>query len=148
MSHLTLHEYPHLKEGEGHGILLLVLAVSQDKSQKCITGTQTFPIFKLSGWKHSTEFHKSFRTNRHQTLKHLGQYCCYRNRSVIGNRGDRWTFRNWGDIGLYSASMETTKTNKPPKHYTKTGGHNISSSHKKMRKYAKCIGAIIRTRVA
>ena len=40
------------------------------------------------------------------------------NWSVIGNRRGRWTFRNWGDIGLSPASRETTQTNKPPKHYT------------------------------
>ena len=55
---------------------------------------------KLGGWKHTTAFHKSFKTNRHQSLKHLRQYWCYGNRSVIGNRGGRYTFRNWGDIGL------------------------------------------------
>ena len=27
-------------------------------AQKCITGTQTFPISKLGDWKHSTAFHK------------------------------------------------------------------------------------------
>ena len=29
-------------------------------SQKCITGTHTFTISKLFGWKHTTVFHKSF----------------------------------------------------------------------------------------
>ena len=43
-------------------------------AQKYITGTQTFPISKLGGWKHTTAFHKSSKTNRHQALKHLRQY--------------------------------------------------------------------------
>ena len=96
-------------------------------AQKCITGTQTFATSKLGGWKQTTDLHKLSKTNRHQTLKHLRQYWCYGNRSKIGNRGGRWTFQNWGDIGLFPASRETTQTNIPPKHYTKTGGHNISS---------------------
>ena len=95
--------------------------------EKCITGTQTFPISKLGGWKHSTAFHKSFKTNRHQALKHLRQYWCYENWSVIGNRRGRWTFRNWGDMGLSPASWETAQTNKPPKHYTKTGAARTSA---------------------
>ena len=68
--------------------------------QKCITGTQTFPINKLGGWKHITAFHKSSKANRHQALKYLRQYWCYGNLSVIGNRGGQWTFRNWGIIAL------------------------------------------------
>ena len=48
------------------------------------------------------------------------QYWCYGNRSVISYRGGRWTFRNWGDIGLYPVSRETTQTNKPAKRLTKT----------------------------
>ena len=90
-------------------------------AQKCIKGTQTFPISKLGGWKHTTAFHKSTEANRHQTLNHLRQYICSGNRSVIGNRGGRGTLWNNGDIGLSPASWETTQTNKPPKHYAKTG---------------------------
>ena len=97
-------------------------------AQKCITGTQTFPIIKRCGWKHTIAFHKLSKTNRHQVLKHLRQYWCYGNWSVIGNRGGRWTFQNWGDICLSPARWETTQTNKPPKYCTKMGGHNISSS--------------------
>ena len=99
-----------------------------------LAGTQTIPISELGGWKHTTALNKSYKTNRHQAFKHLRQHWCYGNWSVIflgGNRGGRRTFRNWGDIGLSPASRETTQTNKPPKHYTKTGGHNISSSLKK-----------------
>ena len=43
-------------------------------ARKCITGSQTFPISKLSGWKHTTAFYKSSKMNRHQALKHLRQY--------------------------------------------------------------------------
>ena len=57
--------------------------------QKSITGTHTFPISKLGGWKHTTALHKSFKTNRHQALKHLRQYWCYGNWLVIGNRRGR-----------------------------------------------------------
>ena len=32
-------------------------------AQKCITGTHTFLISKLGGWKHTTAFHKSSKTN-------------------------------------------------------------------------------------
>ena len=108
-------------------------------TQKCITGTQTFPISKLGGWKHTTAFHKSSEANRHQALKHLRQYRCYGNLSVVGNRGGRWTLWNRLDIGLSPASRETTQANKPPKHYTKTGGgcKNISNFPKKMRKQEK-----------
>ena len=108
-------------------------------TQKCITGTQIFPISKLGGWKDTIAFHKSSKTNRHQELKHLRQYWRYGNWLVIGNRRGLWTFRNWGDIGLSLASRETTQTNKPPKHYTKTGGHNIRSSLKKKRKHTQWV---------
>ena len=40
-------------------------------AQKCITGTQIFPLSKLCSWKHTTVFHKSSKTNQHQVLKHL-----------------------------------------------------------------------------
>ena len=36
--------------------------------QKYITGTLTFLMFKMGGWKHTTDFHKSSLTNRHHTL--------------------------------------------------------------------------------
>ena len=84
---------------------------SMGHAQKYITGTQTFLISKLGSWKHTTAFYKSSKTNRHQELKHLRQYWCYGNRSVIGNRRGRRTFRNWGVIGLSPASRETTQTN-------------------------------------
>ena len=106
-------------------------------AQKCITGTQTFPISKLGDWKHTTAFHKSYEANQHQALKHLRQYRCYGNWSVVGNRGGQWTLWNRGDIGLSPARRETTQMNKPPKHYTKTGGQNISSSLKKERKHTQ-----------
>ena len=32
-------------------------------TQKCITGTQTFPISNLGGWKDTTAFHKSSKTD-------------------------------------------------------------------------------------
>ena len=83
-------------------------------TQKCITGTQTFPISKLGGWKDTTPFHKLSKTN--QALKHLDDPDV-----MEQNRRGRWTFRNCGDIGLSPVSWETTQTNKPLKHYTKTG---------------------------
>ena len=52
-----------------------------------------------------------------------------------------------GDIGLSPASRETSQTNKPPKHYTKMGGHNISSYSKKKRKHTKLVSATIRVQV-
>ena len=49
-------------------------------TQECITGTQTFPISKLGGWKDTTAFHKSSKTNRHQALKHLEALTTFRER--------------------------------------------------------------------
>ena len=67
-------------------------------------------------------------------MKHLRQYWCYGNQSVIGQ--ERWTYRNWGDIGLSPASPEITHTNKQPKNDTKTwGGGQIISSLKKISKH-------------
>ena len=114
--------------------------------QKCITDTQTFPISKLVAWKHTTVLHKFSETNRHHTLKHLSHYLCYGNRLIIGNRGWRWTFRNWGDIGLSPASRKTSQPNKPPKTTLKTG-QNISSSRKKRWKHTQWVSATIRVRV-
>ena len=45
------------------------------------------------------------------------------------------THRKRGDIRLSRVSRETTQTNKKPKHYTKMGRQNISSSLKKKRKH-------------
>ena len=58
-----------------------------------------------------------------------------------------YTLWNWGDIDLSPASREITQPNKPPKHYTKTGGHNISSSLKKKRKHTLWVSATIRVQV-
>ena len=116
------------------------------RTQKCITGKQTFPISKLGGWKHTTAFHKSSEESRHQALKHLWQYWCHGNRSVVGNRGGRWTLWNRDDIGLSPASRETTQTNKPPIHYTMSRGQNISCSLKKKRKHTQWVRAPIRSK--
>ena len=104
---------------------------------------QSFPISKLGGWKHKTAINKSSEANQHQALKHLRQYWCYKNWSVIGNQRGRWTFRNWSDIVLSLASCEPTQTNKPPKHYTNTEGHNMSSLKKK-NKHTQWVSATIR----
>ena len=102
------------------------------QAQKYITGTQTLPISKLYGRKHTTAFHKSSQAHRHQTLNYHRQYWSYRNRSVIDNRGGRWTLWNTDDIGLSQASWETTQTNKPPKHYTKTARTSAVLSRKRL----------------
>ena len=60
-------------------------------TQKCITGTQTFPISKLSGWKHTNEFNKSSKITQQKILKRLRQHLCHGNQLVIGNRGGWWT---------------------------------------------------------
>ena len=53
-------------------------------------------------------------------------------------RGGWWTFRNWNEIGLSTASRDTTQTNKKPKHYVKNlGSEHISSTLRKKRKQTK-----------
>ena len=104
-------------------------------AQKCITSTQTFPISKLGGRTHTIAFNRTSKRNRQKALKNLWQYWCYRNRLVVCNRGGLWSIWNRGDIDLSSASRESTQTNNLQKHYTKTGGQNISSSLKKKRKH-------------
>ena len=52
-----------------------------------------------------------------------------------------------GNIGLSPANQETAQTNKPPKHYAKTGGHNISSSFNKKRKHTQWVSATLRVQV-
>ena len=93
-------------------------------TQKCITGAQTFPIRKLGGSKNTNVFHKSSKTNRHQALKHLRQYWCYENRSVIGNSRGRWTFRNWGDIGLSQQAGTLPRRTSRRNTTLRWGGHN------------------------
>ena len=122
-------------------------------TQKCITGTQTCPINKLGGWKHTIN-----RPRRSDT-----KYCGYWwyvtgggdvtdygggqtssgnwHLSVIGNRGGWWTFRNWGDIYLSTTSVETTQTKKQWKQYSETGGQTSCSSPRKWRKIS--VGAAI-----
>ena len=56
------------------------------------TGFHTFQISKLGVWKHAAMFHKSAETNRHQTLKHIRQNWCYKNRSVISNKEEHGPF--------------------------------------------------------
>ena len=78
--------------------------------QKCIAGTQTFPISKLGGWKYTIG---SINCPRQTNTR---QYWCHGNWPPIGNRGGLWTFQNLGDIVLSPANRETTVTNKPLKH--------------------------------
>ena len=84
-------------------------------TQKCIPGTQTFPISKLGSYRSTLLRSISSKTNRHQTLKHFRQHWCYENRLAIGNRGGGlglWVLQ-WDDIGLSPASRKITQTNKP-----------------------------------
>ena len=92
-----------------------------DKHKKCITGTQTFPISLLGGWKHTTALHKLSKMNPHQMFRHLRQYWCYGHWFIIGNRGWQWTFHNWGDIRLFPASRKISITNNPLKHHLYCG---------------------------
>ena len=71
-------------------------------AQNIITDTQTFTISKLGGWKHTTAFHKSSDANRHPEVKHIRQYSCYGNRSVIGTEKDGRPFR----IGVTLACLQ------------------------------------------
>ena len=91
--------------------------------------------------------YKSFEANQDQAIKHLRQCWCYRNQSVVGSIGGRWTLWNRGDIGVSPASRETTETNKPPKHYTKTRGQNIHCSLKKKSKHTQWVRDTIRVQV-
>ena len=50
-----------------HSLLRIVV---MGRTPKRITGTQTFPISKLGGLKHTTMFHILSKTNWHQMLKH------------------------------------------------------------------------------
>ena len=81
--------------------------------------------------KHTPAFQKSSETNRHQTHKHLRQHLCY---GIVFREG-RCTFRDRGDIYLYPASRETTRTKKTPKDHIKMLGQNISSSLQKKMKH-------------
>ena len=113
------------------------------QEQKCITCTQTSLMSTQGGWKYTIAFHKLCKMNRHQMLKHLWQFWCYGNQSVIGNRGRWWSLRNRGDIALSPACWETTQTNKPPKHYTRMGGQNISSWYPEW-PHRQCVGLAFR----
>ena len=113
-------------------------------AQKCITGTQTFPIIKLDGWKCTNAFQKSSPDTQTpwtilMLLKSVGNWK-RRRTSSGGPFGIRVTF-------AYLQSWETTQTNKLPKYYIKTGGDNVSSSLKKMRKHSQWVSATIREQV-
>ena len=54
---------------------------------------------------------------------------------------------SWNTRQDTSARQETIQTNKPPKHYTQTGSHNISSSLKKKRKHTQWVSATIKVQV-
>ena len=71
--------------------------------------------------------------NRHHTLNHRRQHWCCGNRLVISDWGGRWTFWNWGDIGLSPASKKSIQTKKLHKHWSETGFQNISTSLEKKR---------------
>ena len=44
-------------------------------AQKRITGTQTFPISKLGGWKHTTAFHQTLKNTLDNTdIMEIGRY--------------------------------------------------------------------------
>ena len=100
--------------------------------QRCIHGTHPIRITgtlpdlsskKIRLWNHTTKLYNSSEMNRHQMLEHW----CYGNQSVIGSRGGRWTFQNWGEIGLSPATMETPETKKPPKHRNTTLKHQAET---------------------
>ena len=100
--------------------------------QKCITGTQTFPISKLRGWKLTTAFSKSSKTNRHQELQHLRGLD---NTDVIeiGRLLAREEHGETFEIGVTLASLQ--KTRKLPRrtsrrNTTQDRGPNISRSLK------------------
>ena len=112
-------------------------------SKKCVTGTKTFQISKLGSWKHTTAFHKSSNTNRHQTLKHLRQYWCYGNWSVIGNRRGRWTFRNYYGVTL-AYLQQAGKLPRRRSRRNTTLRRGVSSSLKKKRKHTQWVSATIR----
>ena len=88
-------------------------------THKCpYTGTQTFRISKLGCWKHTIAFQKSPETTDTRRSNSLDNTGGYGNRSVIDNRGRRWTFLNLGHTGLSLASRKTSQTNKLPEYYT------------------------------
>ena len=72
---------------------------------------------------------------------------CSRERAAKSNKKALALLLKPACFGLSPASRETTQTNKPPKHYTKTGGHNISSSLKKKRKQTQWVSATIMVQV-
>ena len=113
-------------------------------AQKCITGTQTFPISKLGGWKHTTAFRKSSKTNRHQTLKHLRQYLCYGNWSVIGNRRGRWTFRNWVTLACLQQAGKLPRRTSRRNTTLRRGAITSEVLLRKKRKHTQWVSATIR----
>ena len=63
---------------------------------------------------------------RNRELKHIGQYRCYGNWSVIGHPAGGRNFRNLSDISQSPAITDATKTEKPPKYQIGTRVQNIS----------------------
>ena len=74
-------------------------------AQKCITGTQTFPISKLGGWKHTSTSLRSTNRPRRRDAKPSNTldnvYWFYGNRSVEEDRGPFV-------IGVTSACLQQT----------------------------------------
>ena len=91
-----------------------------EHSQKCITGTPTFSVHKLGGRKHTTAFHKSSKTNRHQACSNTLDNTDLM--ELVGN----WRQKRTVDLSEFGQHWPVSSkpgnypgTKKPPKHYTK-----------------------------
>ena len=113
-------------------------------TQKCTTGTQTFPISKLGGWKYITEFHKSSKTNRHQAFKYIPILMLWK--SIENCQQKRAVELR---IGVTLACLQ--QAGKLPRrtshrNTTQKRGTITSAVLKKFRKHTQWVSAIIRVK--
>ena len=88
-----------------------------------IISSECFPISELGGWIHTSAFHKLI--SRTDTKRSITTNCPKLWTSVICNRKWMWTFWNWGEIDLSSASTKTTKRRSPCINNTETRSQNV-----------------------
>ena len=93
-----------------------------------------FPISKLGNWKHTTVFHKSPETNRHQTLKHFRPHWCFGNWSVFFQLNRMSPFGILVGFACLQQAGKLFDKEKAETLHSRSGGQ-ISSSLQKTRKH-------------
>ena len=91
----------------------------------------------------TSAFHKPAKTNRHQTLKHLGQFRCYWNLSIIGQWGGMWNVCIWGDIVTLQQTGKLPKRSSRRNTTPRRGARTSATLFENKQETTICVSATI-----